>query len=148
MRVNFTDKSARTMWVIMGISFIWLLLIYTRDFDRLHRWLDGCMVEVRSPRLKRWLSTPGLRGHDYFIEDQAYGQQKESLEGCGFTGWNLSHFMMHATIGYLCPDKLIESQLLGAGFELLEYMKFNCHDTVDLFANLSGFLFGRMVRRI
>lgn len=148
MRINFTDQSAMRLWLIMALVFLGVLAVYSPDLRRVHAWIDHCRLEAKPGIMKEFLSTPGVRGGDYFIEDATRGKKRPPVNNCMITGWNMSHFLTHFAIGYVCPDKLIESQLLGASFELLEYMKFNCHDVVDLIANLSGFLFGRMVREI
>lgn len=84
-----------------------------------------------------------LRGDNYYLGDNEkdFRDQIKSEKYCVFTSWHLSHILFHFVMGYL-TKKIYPSVLIGVGFEILEYRKFNCHDILDVFYNILGAYLG------
>ena len=86
------------------------------------------------------------RGKDYFI-DSMNKKKGEQIKRCVLTFWNLSHYFTYIVVGYLLPSMFIESMIVGIAFEYFEYVKYKCHDGLDIIYNFLGFLTGQFLRK-
>jgi hypothetical protein len=107
---------------------------------------NTCKVLEKNHR-KCLISTPALapvigggRGASYYIGAE---NDSEELSNCFLTFWGLTHFMLYTALGFFCPDLFWETFAIGAGFEMYEFFKFDCHDSLDIIINTSGFAFGK-----
>lgn len=89
-----------------------------------------------------------LRGSTYYIGDDFSEEEKQMLQGCVITFWNLTHLVMYIPFGYLLPDYLVEVMCLGLFFELYECHLYGCQDMTDLVMNLFGFMIGKTFRTV
>lgn len=86
------------------------------------------------------------RGTDYIYDSgNDHSELAKNLEGCMVTGWNLSHFLFHLTLGFFFPQYLFHMFILSAVFELFEFAWFNCHDSMDILLNTCGLILGRIL---
>lgn len=82
------------------------------------------------------------RGQNYFI-DTTTPLRMERLSNCLMTWWSVMHVAFHALLGWLTPDAFWLILAIGIGFELYEWLRFDCHDMLDPIWNLIGLLIGR-----
>ena len=87
-----------------------------------------------------------IRGKDYFVSNMDKKKEHE-LKRCVFTFWHLTHYITYTIIGYLFPIMFIESVILGTSFEIFEYLKYDCHDALDVVYNALGFVTGYFLRK-
>lgn len=84
-------------------------------------------------------------------------QEKVYLEKTyiSITGWRITHLLLHMLIGFLLPNYLIVSIVIGVTWELIEFTlaRTNCwwgtpRDNIeDLFTNTAGFAIGYALNR-
>ena len=112
--------------------------------DCVHKSLNFCYCTING-KLKENHSKITSRGYDYYMSK--YNKKKlnsqNELNGCVITGWNLSHFLVHFISAIIFPQYWREQFILGFIFEGLEYPV--CHDTTDIWMNISGMIFGLMI---
>jgi len=95
---------------------------------------EGCKLSI------------SVRGKNYIITGN--DEINEKLNNCAVTFWGGAHFLLYSFIGFLCPDLFWQTFIIGVAFEFYEYKKFDCHDTLDILLNTSGFLFGRTINNL
>lgn len=76
------------------------------------------------------------RGKNYYINSN-----KTTAE-CYVAFWGMTHFLLYAILGYLHPTRFIEFNTIGILFELYEKKYYDCHDSLDILLNMSGFMLG------
>jgi hypothetical protein len=102
-----------------------------------------CILGLCLPRVQTVLTA--TRGKNYIISDRG-GTSSARLKSCLITFWSFAHFMLYFILGLLLPHMFLETFVIGVGFEIFEYYKYDCHDALDIFFNTTGFLIGRTVR--
>ena len=102
---------------------------------------ETCLVGCDTSAPISWLCNISWRGENYYIN--ATDDAKESIKSCLITFWGFAHWFLYACIGFLYPELFWETFTVGVGFEIYEYLRYDCHDSLDLIFNSFGFLCGR-----
>lgn len=97
---------------------------------------DICLVECDNPVWRNISST--LRDPNYSLGIDVDHRK------CMFTGWELSHVILHGLLGYFFNVYISVS--LSILFELYEHYVYDCASVLDLFWNTSGLLVGISIR--
>jgi lipid-A-disaccharide synthase-like uncharacterized protein len=89
----------------------------------------------------------GGRGNNYYISNMN-PEKKSILSQCLLSFWGLTHFMLYFIIGIVAPNLFWETAIVGAGFEVFEYFKYDCADPLDVIWNSLGFLTGKATLKL
>lgn len=84
-----------------------------------------------------------LRGNKYIIGDP---ESSSALDNCLITFWGTSHYMLYFFLGYWCPALFWPTFVIGVGFEVYEYVQYDCADALDIAFNTIGFLSGSLLK--
>lgn len=82
-----------------------------------------------------------LRGLNYYIDNTDKDKQIK-LHNCLITFWGFTHFLLYFILGLLYPKYFWQTFFIGAGFELYEKLRYDCHDVLDIVLNTAGFILG------
>ena len=104
---------------------------------------ETCVMTCNKPFCQ---SACNFRGNNYYI-----GSDKKldsgTSETCLVTFWSAGHFVLFMIIGFIMPELFIVALILGIGFEVYEYYRFDCHDPLDIIWNTSGFIVGMLLNK-
>jgi hypothetical protein len=136
--------------ILLVVSYVYSLVIVpalagssnslARRLTQLH---ESCVWNTKNIAPK--LSYRKGRGSQYYIGSMD-SSKMEMLKHCVATFWSMSHLFLYVLIGYFCPDYARMAFFIGAGFELYEYFRFECHDVLDLAWNAVGLFLGLGLR--
>jgi len=127
--------------IIFG--FILDILIFKQDmiFDKNSMFTkcwenvtNRCFYNCDTGNCKKYTS---FRGTTYFMD-------QEANKSCMFTGWELTHLLFHVFLGYFY--NIYVSLGISVGYEIFEYVKYDCHSALDLVINFIGFMIGASLR--
>lgn len=149
MRKKYTAKNVMTILLISIIAYIYCIIFapyiekyknnsVSKFIDKIHK---TCFFNCKSKQCKQYMEK--CRGENYFIATPVYEQL--SIKGCILTFWGATHFLFYFILTFLFPNFYIEFFIMGIGFEVYEYYKFNCHDYNDIFLNTFGIILGNVL---
>ena len=116
---------------------IMLVIIFTGWVKPLNEFFDKCWVGESNDHVLQ-----ALRGNNYWMSLT----EKPKPRFCLFTTWALTHVILYAIIGFMYPTMFWPAFLIGVGFEILEWVTFDCHDILDIVWNSVGFFLGAMLK--
>lgn len=91
------------------------------------------------------IKSTGTRGTNYYIGSTT--ENGNNLSNCIMTFWNFTHLILFFILGLLFANLWVEIAAIGILFEIYEYYKFNCHDVLDIFYDLTGLFIGVILSR-
>lgn len=123
------------LMVILVIFYILIFKVITKykPFQKIQL---SCLKKCKTNKCRN--ITDSLREDDYFL-----GAELDPKE-CMFTGWEFSHVIFHAFIGFFY--NIYVSLGLSVGFEVFEHFSWNCASGLDLGWNMAGYLIGHTIR--
>jgi hypothetical protein len=66
---------------------------------------------------------------------------------CMLSLWGVLQFLLFALIGFVAPSIFPAIVIVSLIYEMAEYFLYQCHDALDILLNISGYLFGMLIRR-
>jgi hypothetical protein len=80
------------------------------------------------------------RGTNYGFDPNIGGKKYRTYESCSFTGWELSHLILHTFLGFFY--NIYTSQSISVLFEIWEAYYKDCGSWNDIVINFSGYCIG------
>ena len=93
--------------------------------------IEKCVVKCGE---KCWADE--YRGGEYYTF--------EDSDKCAVSVWEVTHFLMHAFLGFF--TNIYISQSMSVGFELYEHFAYDCGSLLDLVWNFAGFATGHALK--
>ena len=106
--------------------------------------LNTCAISTYHPKLRKF--SKAVKGNNYRI-DSSGETDNEFLETCIVTTCNIVHLIFYLVLALLAPDLWPELLAVSIGFEVFEYIKYDCHDYTDPIHNAIGVYLGYNLRR-
>jgi len=132
---HITSNYLIALMVILVLFYILIFKVIIK-YDFFQKIQHHCFKKCNSNNCRHF--TDSLREKKYFIDSGI--NHKE----CLFTGWELSHIIFHAFIGFFF--NLYVSLGISVGFEIYEHFSWSCASGLDLWWNLVGFSIGHTLR--
>ena len=150
---KFHDKkyqqNIKILTVFLIISYIYSIYIapyyettHANSFiNKIHK---SCVVPCKDDICKNLMKQ---RGKKYFIgvTDE---EDVKNMSNCFITFWGFTHLIFYVIVGIFLPNLVIETIIIGVLFEVFEYIKFDCHDPLDVILNITGFFIGKYISKI
>lgn len=129
--------------VMYAFIFMDLAASKTKYVKLLRSWLYDCPVPCsKGNETCEQINT--YRGKNYGFDPNINGGSYREYSSCFFTGWEASHFLFHAFLGYFY--NIYISQALSLTFEIYEHYAFDCGSFNDLGINFLGYCAGYALR--
>ena len=106
--------------------------------------LNTCAISTNNPTLKKF--SKAIKGNNYRI-DHSGKTDVNFLETCIVTTCNIAHLTFYIVLALLAPDLWPELLVICVGYEVFEYIKYDCHDYTDPIYNAIGIYIGYNLRR-
>jgi hypothetical protein len=142
-------------WNRVGIGLmvtvvIFLLIIYIFIFcdlelsksgslKKIRNYLYSCPIPCKKDNIK-CNTVNSYRGNNYGFDPNINGEKVRTYESCIFTGWEVSHLILHTILGFF--TNIYISQSLSVGFEVYEHYSQDCGSFNDLGINFFGYCIG------
>lgn len=127
------------LFIVGVIIFIFIfhldMFLSKNSVNKIHNFSEKCVIKCTDDETCKKINN--YRDSGYYLFD-------DNSDKCIITKWEISHFIMHAFLGYL--TNIYVSTSLSIGFEIFEHYKYNCGSYLDLLYNFSGFLTGYYIR--
>lgn len=85
------------------------------------------------------------RGDSYILENE---EKSNAMKNCLLTSWNVYHILMYLLLGYLYPNLYYKLIAMGVGFEIYEYITYDCADLMDIPSNIIGVSMGARLSKL
>lgn len=147
MKTKYTCTNIIIIISILSIAYIYSL-VYAPSIENVKdeslsssiaKLNKSCLINCTSKKCKKYITNN--RGKQYFISIPQHEQ--EHIRGCILTFWGFTHFIMYFILALLVPAFYVELFVIGIGFEIYEYYKYECHDMNDIYLNTFGILLGK-----
>lgn len=138
MKCNNPDTNCYlTLLTILSILYIILFYVLDNFPKTLQPYVDKiqytCLVRCDTCNLSNY------RDNGYYLNSTG-----PSVNTCLCTLFEVSHFILHAFLGYYY--NIYISLGLSVGFEIFEHYVYDCGSYLDILYNLAGFAFGYTLR--
>lgn len=132
-------KSVLTVYFVSFVVLLFVLsMLFSGWFQLIEQLFSTCWFKGSDESQAR-----KIRGSNYFLTPN--GRPKGY---CLITTWAMTHVVLYGVLGYLFPERFWETFIIGALFEGVEWVTFDCHDMLDLIWNSIGFFIGVYMRYV
>lgn len=138
---NVNQNNIVILALMLCIVYLFIFHIFIplgKNFSIIRNVDKMCVLKNDNNVIKKILNKS--RGREYYIT----GESTESLNNCGITLWEFSHFLMHIFVGYWFD--LRWSLLIGCSFEAWEWHQYKCENIMDVVYNSLGAIAGGLIR--